>query len=522
MGRRPAKDVNMRYALGLLVLLLIQGCGLVGPYRCYRANLLEPDPASTVVPGILQVGVAKKEITPDFSVYETWNDVDKNGKYEPKKGDTFEDKDGDRHFDAAWLAGFDSNRPAKDVHDSIWVRALAFRNNGVTVVLVSTDTIGVWIEDNIKIRKSLDKGLKIDHVLFSSEHIHEVPDTMGIWSYPYLVFSQDRRYLRSFRKACKEAVEEAVRSLEPADMICGQEMLDPSGFMDDSRKPEVIDKRLSCMRFVRHKTDETLATAVFWGNHPETVDESLSVTADFIHFVREGMERGVSDPNGMKGFGGTCVYYQGLIGGLMTQLHTTVPDRNGKDFHKEGSFQKAQALGENVALECGKILGSDQTWVNRDPKVSVASRTIFVPAAGRFELVALFGLLHPGWYWGRLRTEVNVIRIGDVEILSAPGELYPEVAVGGVEAKPGQDFNTEPVEVPPLYDQMKGKMNVMIGLANDEIGYMVPKSQWDVKKPYVYDREQYGEENSGGPKVVPKYHKEASKLLRALHDQEGL
>ena len=42
---------------------------------------------------------------------------------------------------------------------------------------------------------------------------------------------------------------------------------------------------------------------------------------------------------------------------------------------------------------------------------------------------------------------------------------------------------------------------MLFGLANDEIGYLIPKRQWDARKPYAYGRDasQYGEVNSCGP-----------------------
>jgi hypothetical protein len=46
---------------------------------------------------------------------------------------------------------------------------------------------------------------------------------------------------------------------------------------------------------------------------------------------------------------------------------------------------------------------------------------------------------------------------------------------------------------------------MLLGLANDEIGYMIPKRQWDQRAPYAYgrSRSQYGEVNSCGPDVAP-------------------
>ena len=512
--------IGLCLLLCVLVVVVVLGFRMRGPYRSYRLDFVKPESGAGVAPGALQVGVAMRDITPDLSQYDAWTDADNDNLYNPKKGDSFVDVNGNGKFDGVWLAGFGNNRPAKDVHDHIWTRAIAFRNNGVTVVMVTIDSIGIFQEEFIKVRKSLDPSLGIDHVMFSSLHIHEVPDTMGLWSYPWAFLSKDKGYMELVSRANKEAVEEAVRSLQPAEMFCAEMELEPEGFMDDSRLPEVFNKRLCCARFAKPGAGETIATLVCWSNHPETLgSRNPSLTADFCYYLRRGMESGVGPPNGVDGFGGMCLYFQGTVGGLMTQLHTTVPHRNGVETFKEATFDKAQALGENVAIECANLLRGDKVWENKNSKVAVAAKTIYAPMSGLMGFAMTLGFVHPGWYWGTARTEVNVIRIGDVEVLTCPGELYPEIAVGGVEAPAGRDFPIDPIETPGLYSLMKGKMNLIIGLANDEVGYMLPKSQWDMKPPYAYDRDkpQYGEENSGGPEVGPAYYREAVALLERMH-----
>lgn len=171
-------------------------------------------------------------------------------------------------------------------------------------------------------------------------------------------------------------------------------------------------------------------------------------------------------------------------------------------------------------------VAGDNVWKNENPRVAVAAKTLYAPMDGLFKYAIALGLIHPGVYWGfKARSEVDVIRIGEVEILTVPGELYPEIAEGGIETPEGQDFPIGPVEVPPLRAEvMKGKMNLVIGLANDEIGYIIPKSQWDTEKPYAYgrtDSPQYGEENSGGPEVAPVIHREAKALLERMHTALG-
>lgn len=520
----------------IVLVVLFLGSRMAGHQRFYAVDLLNVGAGEQ--PGVLQVGVAKRDITPDLTLYDTYNDVDNDNKYRPKEGwmshikfvagqDTYVDRNHNGKFDPVWIAGFGSNRPAKGVHDPLWARAIAFRNNGVTVAMVTLDAIGVFYDKFIDVRKSIDPGLKVDHVIFSSLHNHETPDTMGNWSGPIPTPpAYDHKNMQRIQKACKEAVEEAVRGLQSADMYIVPVTLDkPENFVDDSRKPVVIDKTVCCARFTKHGTDDTIATMVSWGNHPETLGgDNPLLTSDFCGYWRDGVENGVSDPSGAKGLGGMCLYFQGMVGGLMTQLHTTVPHRNGVESYREDSWEKAQALGDNLAIVTINGLRGPNVIKCENPRVGISAKTFYAPMSGLFKYAILLGLIHPGVYFTGdgicARSEVDCARVGDLEMTTVPGELYPEIAEGGVEAPAGQDFPIAPVEVPPLRQAMDGKVKMIIGLANDEIGYIVPKSQWDAKAPFAYGKEkgQYGEENSGGPGVAPAVHHNALDMIRRLQD----
>lgn len=517
--RRPILSTLAGLFLCLLLFLVHRAWG---PYRSYRVDLLKPLPGEKVEVGNLEVGVGLRDITPDLSRYDTWTDADGDAEYDPEKGDTYADRNGNGRFDAVWIAGFGNSRPAQGVHDPLWARAIAFRNNGVTVVLVTLDSIGIFHEAFIHIRKRLSPSLGIDHVMFSCTHNHEAPDTMGIWSHSVIWDYFDHGYLELIKARCVEAIIEAVSKLAPVDTVLAQTEVPVEGFVDDSRLPLVYDNTLCCARFIRKGTEETVATLVEWGNHVETLASGNGLlTSDFAHYWREGVEKGVPEPKGCGALGGACLYFQGQVGGLMTQLHTTVPHRDGSQSFREGSFEKAQALGENLAALTVNTLQGASAWRMEDQKVSVAAKTLFVPMSGLMHVAGFLGLVHPGWFWGYGRSEVNVIRIGELEILTVPGELYPEIGNGGVEAPEGADYACAPVEVPPLRSKMTGKLNLIVGLANDELGYFVPKSQWDVKPPFAYGKKkaQYGEVNSPGPDAAAAVHRGALALLARAHGE---
>ena len=131
-----------------LVLLIAAGIfvryRMHGPHRDYRVDLAWASQVDANAP--LEVGVGMRNITPDLSTYDSWTDSDGNSKFEPKKGDTYEDRNGNGDFDFVWLGGFSANRPAQGVNDPLSSRALALRHGARTVVLVSIDSVGLTHE----------------------------------------------------------------------------------------------------------------------------------------------------------------------------------------------------------------------------------------------------------------------------------------------------------------------------------------------------------------------------------------
>ena len=62
---------------------------------------------------------------------------------------------------------------------------------------------------------------------------------------------------------------------------------------------------------------------------------------------------------------------------------------------------------------------------------------------------------------------------------------------------------------------MPGRVKFVFGLANDELGYIIPKSEWDQKPPRLYgSKGVYGEINSLGPDTARLLYSALSELCR--------
>jgi hypothetical protein len=98
------------------------------------------------------------------------------------------------------------------------------------------------------------------------------------------------------------------------------------------------------------------------------------------------------------------------------------------------------------------------------------------------------------------------VRAGDLHMAGIPVELYPELVYGEYQspAEPNADFLDVATE-PPVMAILPGTNTLIFGLANDEVGYIIPKRQWGDVAPFAYgrDEKQYGEVNPVGPEVAP-------------------
>ena len=249
----------------------------------------------------------------------------------------------------------------------------------------------------------------------------------------------------------------------------------------------------------------------------------MLVSSDFPHFVREGIENGVYHGDTLKkaGIGGVALYVNGAVGGLMcTHPSLAVKDPfTGEEF-SEPSFEKAAAQGKQLSLLALNAMEKPAAVVD-SAGISLVVRTIRLPIKNiLFRLATAIGVMDRGTVgWMKMRSELSVFNIGPLSFVTIPGEIYPEIMNGGVENPDGNDFGLEPAEIPPVREMMPGEFKFVLGLANDEIGYIIPKSQWDVKAPFAYGREkaQYGEENSPGPETAPLLHHTLREMIEELN-----
>jgi hypothetical protein len=228
-------------------------------------------------------GFSKVDISP--TIPDGWEDVDGDKRYNPEKGDTYTDGNGNGKFDGVWLAGFHQARAAQGILDPLWARAMVLDAGDVKMALVVIDMIGFGNDDVIATRKMiLESTPWLDYVIISSTHVHSSPDLMGMWGPSEFERGVDPTYLRQVQEGIRDAVSQAYSRLRPAYFRFSEEQEKLKPLVGDSRDPQVFDAGLKLMQVLDAETSETLGTIMNWGNHPETLwSQNIQVSSDFAY-----------------------------------------------------------------------------------------------------------------------------------------------------------------------------------------------------------------------------------------------
>lgn len=468
--------------------------------------------------GQLQVGLSKISITPQIETIDTTN----SGTFETNEGYYFNDLNGNGKHDKYWLAGFPWVREANAVNDSLWARAIVWDNGNKRVCLVTLDIIAIFYEDVKSIRElAVESELNIDHIIIAATHTHSAPDLLGMNGPQKNISGINKDYLSFVKHQTICSIKEACDNLKPSVMKVSQIHIDNPDLIIDNRPPYIFDSTLNIIQICDPLDENPIGMFMNWGNHPHCFGDD-SITSDFYHYWREGVETGIvyNEKVRKEGVGGIAICVNGAMGGHIVYGKKVYDPWLKKEF-RNGSG-KARAVGYRMADIVLDHIKDEDKWERiEDPSITVQS-SVFGIEVQNYGFVKLeeMGILNKEDYYiderPYVNTEIDILTIGPVWFLTIPGEIFPEIVNGGVESPEGGDYPGKPLETTPLRQLMKGKYNFIIGLANDQVGYIIPKTQWDNVPPYTYNLEKrpsHEEDASIGPDASSTIYFEIKKLI---------
>lgn len=338
---------------------------------------------------------------------------------------------------------------SRKLHD-LWVRAVVLEDKDTRVAIAGCDFLGFPKILGDRVRNQV-KAIPAENILIGATHTHSAPDMYGFPD-DQSNFSIDLEYVNWVCKQMADAINDALGNLRPANLkIATGEAQGRIAF--NYYAPELYDPRCSVIRALDQE-GMPIVTLVNYAVHPEVLGSDQGICSpDMIGPLYQRIEEKT---------GGMAIFMNGAQGGMVT-----ADVRDPETGEHIQTWEECQRIGNLLADEALRII--EDAPLQQDIRLECHARTFTFPIDS--ELIRTIIKVSPLGYEtnpdGSVSTQVNLINLGNAQILTIPGEALPNIGYY-------------------LKRKMHGQHNLLFGLTNDAFGYILTKVDWNSFKRYDY------------------------------------
>ena len=431
------------------------------------------------------------------------------------------------------VAGY-SHIATTGVMDDMFVRAVYLDDNtgrgGILYAVI--DCVGISDTDANKVRALVwnwaqEAGIK--SIQIAATHAHSCIDTIGLWA--DLPFDgKDAEFQQHMIEQTARALRDAYDARQNGKLFLAD--TDISEMLYDSRGPEVFDPMLTRLRFAPTDSGKPEVYLLCMGCHPELAGPGNAViSADFPAYAIGYIEEQKN---------AEAMFIQGGIGGLISVRDL----EDVLEAVRQGDTGYGLSLIEDCGMDVGKYalgeLGALSAEIELPALLNIASGEFELPVENIALVCSLkMGIINHGVYTKPFRgyavtAELSYLRLGllddpdrSVDILVFPGELSPEIALGGFMGKEesalGKAYPRGAIFACLDEHGFASNHRILFGKANNFLGYIIPENDFvlDPLLPYFNigsDRNgkaHYEESVSPGPQAAKVF----TEGFRALFEQ---
>lgn len=407
--------------------------------------------------------------------------------------------------DTYYIAGYNTNNPALDVLDDMYAKAVYLDDNTGRggVVICALDCVGISRADINDIRQAVIESGKLPDVKsinICATHTHSAVDTQGLWGSAFYSDGKNDEFMQNLKEKTAQAIINAYEAREDGKLYFGT--AEAEGMQADTRTPIDFDATVTSIRF--DPADGCNDTYIVnYACHAEMLGAKTTViSADFPAYMAKEIDERTGGANVM--------FINGAVGGLITG------DKIDEILDKTIDFDCLA-----YTLEYGKevadlVLGiTNETEL--EPVINIKSKTVSVACENTALVLArIIGVLNNDVSLSEdkevyIISEVSYMQLGNKQIgvYMIPGELYPELESGNFLTADEAANGTE-ADYTVLSEMSDCEHNFVLGLCNDELGYIIPENDFYLHEwlPYFNigydsaDRKHYEETNSVGPETA--------------------
>ncbi len=420
--------------------------------------------------------------------------------------------------DTYYIAGYNTNNPAKGVLDDMYAKAVYIDDNTSRggVVLCAIDCVGLSRHDINDIRKIVIESKKIPSlksINICSTHTHSAIDTQGLWGKNFLSDGKNDDFMQSLKVKTAEAIIKAYEARENGKLYFGTAKAE--NMQADTRTPIEYSDIITSIRFEPNESKKDTYIVNFNAHAEGLGSKTTQVSADFPAYLTKEI-------NNRTG-GANVLFVNGAVGGLITGDQID-------NFLKSDTFD---CIG--YTKDYGKKIADYVLGITNEkelsPIINISTKSIKVRCDNTALLLAKFlGVLNndaekTGKTEVSIISEVSYMELGNnqIGIFMIPGELYPELETGAFLSAEKSGTGKE-AQYKVLSEMTDCEHSFVLGLCNDELGYIIPDNDFVLHEwlPYFniprdsFDRKHYEETNSVGPDTARTILENMDSLIKGV------
>ena len=362
------------------------------------------------------------------------------------------------------------SKPAEGIHDRIWAKALVLKEGNKKYGIVTLDLLG--LPPNVK--PQLLKVLSVDgwndeNIMLLPSHSHTSLDMTALndknnLNSPQIGIFQPE-LLEHVIFSLAKVIKEADKDFQAVRIGTGSLVVD--GMNRNRRGDPDVDKNLTVTR-IDYENGNPMAVLVNWTAHPTFMGENdMWVSGGWPGYLQRELEQWIGD-------GVTVMYYYGAEG-----------DQSPIGISGVSHYEKAEIYGRALAIKAFDLFQQIETkseivFNYNYTQVKLPQRKVhssFMETGGEEynltpdALDAVLNAMSPA------ATSIGAVRIGDLLIVGAPGELAAGLGVYIKDVLIGNGI----------------KYPTIGGLANEWISYILSADQYNNGAGYEASISFYGD-----------------------------
>ncbi len=363
--------------------------------------------------------------------------------------------------------GMGPTQPAREKRGELMARAVYLQRGRVKVVIVGLDLLGFpgVLGDRVRARVPRVPGTSI---LIGATHTHSAPDC---YAFPDGSggHTGELAYMERVCILTAEAINEAIEASQPAHLkITTGEAQGRIAY--NYYAPDLYDRRMSVIQALTPE-GKTIATLVNYAIHPEVLGNEVGILSpDLCGPLCERLEERA---------GGMAIFMNSAQGGMVTADNRLLdqPKDTLRGYWEDArTWEECLRIGKTMADEALRMVGSASR--QESPSLLCRSKQVTFPVQSPelWQVVSNSPLHYPHSKDHTIQACLNLVNLGDAQILTIPGEALPNIGFY-------------------LKRKMRGAHNLLFGLTNDAFGYILTKVDFQSFPRYEYvSRTSLGEQ----------------------------